>query len=82
MFVGDAQVKDLVKEHGLRRWAFIASCLQAKTQKQVYARWRDYLQPGISSKPWTKQEQRLLVSLHAKVRKGYFPLTLQIDRLL
>jgi len=63
----DQLVRDLVKEHGLRRWAFIASCLQGKTQKQVYARWRDYLQPGISSKPWTKQEQRLLVSLHAKV---------------
>lgn len=53
----DQLVRDLVKEHGLRKWAFIASCLEGKTQKQVYARWRDYLQPGISCQPWSKQEQ-------------------------
>jgi hypothetical protein len=33
----------------------------------VYARWRDYLQPGITSKPWSKHEQKLLIALHAKV---------------
>jgi len=63
----DQLVRDLVKEHGLRKWAFIASCLEGKTQKQVYARWRDYLQPGISCQPWSKQEQKLLVALHMKV---------------
>jgi hypothetical protein len=38
------QVRQLVEQHGLRKWALIAAALNGKTQKQVYARWRDYLQ--------------------------------------
>lgn len=63
----DELVRKLVREHGLRKWAFIAGYLQSKTQKQVYARWRDYLQPGLSSKPWTRDEQKRLLELQASV---------------
>jgi hypothetical protein len=31
----DELVRKLVGENGLRKWAFIASCLEGKTQKQV-----------------------------------------------
>ena len=60
-------VRALVREHGLRKWAFIAGCLKTKTQKQVYARWRDYLQPSLTTKPWTKEEQKRLLELQAQV---------------
>ena len=33
----------------------------------MYARWRDYLQPGLTTKPWTKEEQERLVELQAHV---------------
>lgn len=63
----DELVRTLVRDHGLRKWAFIASCLRTKTQKQVYARWRDYLQPGLTTKPWTKEEQKRLLELQAQI---------------
>jgi hypothetical protein len=56
-----------VREHGLRKWAFIATFLQTKTQKQVYARWRDYLQPSLTTQPWTREEQKRLLELQAQV---------------
>ena len=63
----DETVRALVREHGLRKWAFIAACLKTKTQKQVYARWRDYLQPSLTTKPWTKEEQKRLLELQAQI---------------
>jgi hypothetical protein len=63
----DETVRALVREHGLRKWAFIATCLKTKTQKQVYARWRDYLQPSLTTKPWTKEEQKRLLELQAQI---------------
>ena len=60
-------MRALVAQHGPRKWTLIASRLKNKTQKQVYARWRDYLQPGLTTKPWTKEEQERLVELQAHV---------------
>lgn len=63
----DELVRALVAQHGPRKWTLIASQLKTKTQKQVYARWRDYLQPGLTTKPWSKEEQAKLVELQGHV---------------
>merc|ERR1719352_241623 len=63
----DALVRQLVDEHGPQKWAYIAERLVGKTQKQVYARWCDYLQPGLTTKPWSAEEQARLVELQAHV---------------
>mgnify|MGYP006074533995 FL=1 len=63
----DELVRSLVTQHGPRKWTLIATRLKTKTQKQVYARWRDYLQPGLTTKPWTPEEQQRLVELQAHV---------------
>ena len=63
----DELVRSLVQQHGPRKWTLIATRLKTKTQKQVYARWRDYLQPGLTTKPWSAEEQARLVELQAHV---------------
>ena len=63
----DDLVRTLVTEHGPRKWKLIATRLTTKTQKQVYARWRDYLQPGLTTKPWSRDEQTRLIELQAHV---------------
>ena len=63
----DELVRSLVAQHGPRKWTPIATQLKTKTQKQVYARWRDYLQPGLTTKPWSAEEQARLVELQAHV---------------
>ena len=44
----DDLVQVLVSQVGPKKWALIANQLSGKTQKQAYARWRDYLQPGFN----------------------------------
>jgi|TARA_B100000287_G_scaffold136011_1_gene127950 hypothetical protein len=59
----DALVRDLVKQHGPKKWAVIAERLSGKTQKQVYARWRDYLQPGLTTRAWEPFEEEHLIQI-------------------
>jgi hypothetical protein len=60
----DELVQLLVSQVGPKKWALIAGQLQGKTQKQAYARWRDYLQPGLTARPWTKWEEIHLLDCH------------------
>lgn len=59
----DTLVRDLVKQHGAKKWAVIAERLSGKTQKQVYARWRDYLQPGLTTRAWEPFEEEHLIKI-------------------
>ena len=59
----DTLVKALVAKHGAKKWALIADKLGGKTQKQVYARWRDYLQPGLTTRAWTPYEEEHLIKI-------------------
>ena len=63
----DELVRTLVAQFGPRKWKLIASRLKTKSQKQVYARWRDYLQPGLTTQPWSKEEQVKLLELQEHV---------------
>lgn len=59
----DTLVKSLVEKHGAKKWALIADRLRGKTQKQVYARWRDYLQPGLTTRAWADFEKDHLIKI-------------------
>ena len=63
----DDLVQVLVSQVGPKKWALIASQLSGKTQKQAYARWRDYLQPGLTSRPWTRWEEIHLLDCQAHI---------------
>lgn len=63
----DDLVQVLVSHVGPKKWALIAGQLSGKTQKQAYARWRDYLQPGLTSRPWTRWEETHLLDCQAHI---------------
>ena len=63
----DDLVQVLVSQVGPKKWALIANQLSGKTQKQAYARWRDYLQPGLTSRPWTRWEENHLLDCQAHI---------------
>ncbi|CAL6295024.1 unnamed protein product [Bathycoccus prasinos] len=63
----DDLVQVLVSQVGPKKWALIADQLSGKTQKQAYARWRDYLQPGLTSRPWTRWEETHLLDCQAHI---------------
>mmetsp|Transcript_5522 Transcript_5522/g.20132 ORF Transcript_5522/g.20132 Transcript_5522/m.20132 type:complete len:430 (+) Transcript_5522:105-1394(+) len=60
----DALVRSMVKEQGTGSWVKIANALGNKTPKQVHARYRDYLRPGIREEQWTNEELLKLTELH------------------
>ena len=63
----DDLVQMLVGQLGPKKWALIAAQLSGKTQKQAYARWRDYLQPGLTTRPWTRWEELHLLDVQAYI---------------
>jgi myb proto-oncogene protein len=37
-----------------------------RTAKQCRDRWHNYLRPGIKKGGWTKEEEKMIMELHAK----------------
>ena len=63
----DALARHLVAKHGAGRWVDIAREMPNKRPKQIHARWRDYLRPGIVTGPWQGDELVRLAPLHAQM---------------
>lgn len=62
----DARLRKLVEEHGLKRWAFIATHLNGKTGKQCRRRWHA-LGVGPDDKSgveWTAEDDAKLLRAH------------------
>ena len=60
----DEQMVRLVAEMGIKRWGDIGKCLIGRTGKQCRERWHNQLDPSINKKPWTEEEEQLLLRLH------------------
>jgi len=75
----DAQVRALVANHGEGSWVAIAEEMPGKHPKQIHARWRDYLRPGIKGGPWSEVELGQLAALHKKHGNDWSFLTTVID---
>lgn len=58
---------ELVRAHGARKWSTIASQLPGRISKQCRERWHNHLNPDISKEPWTLDEDKIILSSHAKL---------------
>lgn len=56
----DEKILQLVKEHGLRKWAMVASNLQGRSGKQCRERYKNQLDPTIRKDPWTEVEDKTI----------------------
>ena len=74
----DKKLKELVDQYG-REWSKIASMLPGRTGRQCRDRWANYVDPNISTKPWTQQDDNLLlqkyneIGAHWRVLANCFP---------
>ena len=62
----DEKLVELVKEHGVRKWSYIAGQLHDRIGKQCRERWFNHLRPDIKSSEWTDEEEMRLVNAHKK----------------
>jgi hypothetical protein len=62
----DKRLIDLVKKHGAKRWSFIATHLKGRIGKQCRERYLNHLDPRISKKAWTTEEDSVILDMHKK----------------
>lgn len=63
----DDLLTKLVETHGPKNWTAIASHLNGRIGKQCRERWYNHLDPTIRKDPWTPEEDRRIVELHAQL---------------
>lgn len=60
----DKKVCDLVKQHGVKSWSFIAKQLDGRLGKQCRERWYNHLNPQIIKTPWSAEEDAIIIEEH------------------
>ena len=65
--IEDAQLIALVREHGGKHWARIASMLPGRTGKQCRERWCNNLDPSLKKGSWSAAEDETILAMHAKL---------------
>lgn len=63
----DEDMRQLVAVYGQKNWSLIGSMITGgKTGKQCRERWHNQVDPRINKKPWTAEEDEILVQAHAR----------------
>ena len=57
----DLMLQKIVKEEGTENWNKIAAKIPGRTPRQCRERWKNYLNPALSSEPWKSEEDELLL---------------------
>ena len=60
----DEQLRALVAEYGVKKWALISTKMAAKGAKQCRRRWQNYLNNNIKQGGWSEEEDRILLEGH------------------
>jgi hypothetical protein len=60
----DETIIGFVQQFGTKNWTKLADLLPGRIGKQCRERWRNHLDPGNNSEPWTFEEDMLLIQLH------------------
>eukprot|EP00183_Erythrolobus_madagascarensis_P002180 CAMPEP_0185849122 /NCGR_PEP_ID=MMETSP1354-20130828/3739_1 /TAXON_ID=708628 /ORGANISM="Erythrolobus madagascarensis, Strain CCMP3276" /LENGTH=575 /DNA_ID=CAMNT_0028549603 /DNA_START=181 /DNA_END=1908 /DNA_ORIENTATION=+ len=63
----DALLTALVSKYGAKGWTVIASHIPGRTGKQARERWLNQLNPELTRRAWTREEDMVIMEMHAKV---------------
>ena len=58
----DQKLINLVMKYGSRDWLYISQKMMTRNPRQCRERWNNYLNPNLTSEPWTTEEDRLLIA--------------------
>ncbi|XP_020236498.1 transcription factor MYB1 [Cajanus cajan] len=61
----DAILSRLVSKFGARNWSLIARGISGRSGKSCRLRWCNQLDPAVKRKPFTDEEDRIIVAAHA-----------------
>ncbi|KAK6259121.1 hypothetical protein QQP08_001900 [Theobroma cacao] len=60
----DEKLEQFVEQYGPKNWNFIAQHLQGRSGKSCRLRWYNQLDPNINKKPFTEEEEEILLTAH------------------
>ena len=60
----DDILTEIVRQNGAKNWTNVAKSLPGRIGKQCRERWHNHLDPNISKRKWTQEEDMLIVKLH------------------
>lgn len=60
----DKRMIELVGQLGVKHWGLIGQKLNGRTGKQCRERWHNQLDPTITKKPWSNEEEQVLLRAH------------------
>ncbi|XP_044472909.1 transcription factor MYB1-like [Mangifera indica] len=61
----DAILSNLVSKFGARNWSLIARGISGRSGKSCRLRWCNQLDPAVKRKPFTDEEDKIIISAHA-----------------
>ncbi|KAG1365826.1 transcription factor MYB1 [Cocos nucifera] len=61
----DAILSNLVNKFGARNWSLIARGIPGRSGKSCRLRWCNQLDPYVKRKPFTEEEDRIIIAAHA-----------------
>ena len=77
--IEDNKIRQLVKVYGDHAWRIIASEIPNRSPRQCRERWKNYLSPNVVKRPWTDDEDNLLLSLRDEIGKHWSKIAKYFD---
>ncbi|KAK4477008.1 hypothetical protein RD792_016210 [Penstemon davidsonii] len=62
----DKRLRNLVQQHGARNWSMISRSIPGRSGKSCRLRWCNQLSPEIEHRPFTAEEDVIILNAHAK----------------
>lgn len=63
----DVILRELVQKLGPGLWAAMAQQIPGRTGKQVRERWLNHLSPAVTKRPWSPQEDDVIIENHKRI---------------
>jgi hypothetical protein len=63
----DAQLRELVEQHGTKNWDEIATLMPGRTSRQCRDRYNNYLLDSLVTAPWTPEEDAIIVDRFRRI---------------
>lgn len=65
--IEDETLRKMVEEHGLHNWTLISGSIPGRSRKSCRVRWNNHLSQNIEHKPFTLQEDEIIVKAHGEL---------------
>lgn len=63
----DEQLYSLVQKYGENEWTLISKQMVNRNSRQCRERWKNYINPRLTTREWTEEEDFILLSKHQEI---------------